>query len=112
MGIGAPQIFSPTGIPTPTSVPNFRFLRQGVGEGEPFENLPTCDLALEGPNRCIVPGKLVSDIDVVLAPYCPQMVRNPSAGVYFSAPKLDPSLLAVSADFAISSSAPHWVGIP
>ena len=43
MGPGAPNFF-PWGIPTPTSVPNFRLLRQGVGEGEFFENSQTCEL--------------------------------------------------------------------
>ena len=113
-GTGAPNFFSLGVSPPPTSVPNFR-LRQGVGEGEFFEYSQTCQLELEDQNGCVSPGKLMSDIDLILAPYCPQMVRNPYTGVHFSifapnsaggAPKLDRSLLPVAADFAISSCHP------
>ena len=45
-----PQILSVAGIPISTSVPNFRLLRQGVAEGEFFENSPTCNFALEDQN--------------------------------------------------------------
>ena len=40
----------PLGIPTPTSVPNLGHLRQGVGEGEFFENFQICKLELEDQN--------------------------------------------------------------
>jgi len=106
-----PKIF-PLGVCPPPTVPNFGLLRKGIVEGEFFENSQACDLALQDQNGNVPPGKLVSggggDIDVVLAPYCLQMVRNPKMGVYFSisapnspggASKVDPSLLPVSADF-------------
>ena len=88
---------------------------QGVGEGEFFENSQTCELELEDKNGAGSYGKLVSDMDLILAPYCPEMVRMWRGGVYFSifapnspggAPKVDQTFFAVSADFAISRSPP------
>jgi len=83
MGTGGPKIFSLAGMPTPTSVSNLGLLRQGVGEGEFFENSQTCELELEDQNGTRSPAKLVIDIDLVLAPYCPEMARNPSRWVIF-----------------------------
>ena len=113
---GPQKIFS-LGYPTPTSVPNFGLLRQGVGQGEFFENSQICELELEDQNRARSPGKLVIDIDLVLVPYCSQMVRNRSAVFIFrylppTRQGAPPNLtqFPVSADFAISSSPPR--GLP
>ena len=90
-------------------------LGQGVGEGEFFENSQICKIELEDQNGGTAEGKLVKDIDVVLAPYCSQIARIPYRGVYFSiycpyspggAPKVDQTFFAISADFTISSSPP------
>ena len=73
-------------------------LGQGVGEGEFFENSQICKIELEDQNGGTAEGKPLLDIDMVLAPYCPQMVRNWRGKVYFSiycpkspggAPKVD-----------------------
>jgi len=72
MGSGAPKIFPLRVSPRRTSVPNFGLLRQGIAEGEFFENSQICQLELEDQNGARSPGKLVIDIDLVLAPYCHQ----------------------------------------
>jgi len=57
------------GLPPPTNMPNFRLFGQGVGEGEFFENSQICELDLEDKNGAGSYGKLIIDIDLVLAPY-------------------------------------------
>jgi len=88
---------------------------QGVGEGEFFENFQIFKIELEVQNGAPSLEKLVNDIDLFLAPYCNQVAGRVSTGVSFSifcpnspggAPKLDKTFLAISADFAISSSPP------
>ena len=59
-------------------------LGQGVGEGEFFENSEICKIELEDQNGGTAEGKPLIDIDMVLAPYCPQMARIPYRKVYFS----------------------------
>jgi len=79
----SPQDFS-LGVSPPTRVPNLALLGQGIGKKEFFENSQTCELELEDQNGTPSLGKLVNDIDLVLAPYCNQVAGRVLAGVSFS----------------------------
>ena len=115
--LGAPKFF-PLWVCPPHQCAKFGTFAPRGWEGEFFENSQTCDLELEDQIGATSPGKLVIDIDLVLAPCYHQLAGAVPAGVIFrsvaptrqGAPPNDPSLLPVSADFARSISAPF--GLP
>jgi len=113
--------FFPLGYPHPHQCAKFRTFAPRNWGGRIFWKFSNLRTRVRGPKRGMPHGKLVIDIDLVLAPYCQQEARKTTAGVYFSiycpnspggAPKVYQSLLPVSADFARSILAPFRLPPP